>query len=80
MTQLLYQMHADEPQAFTDVIEGSNICTEFGCSANCTGFNATAGWDPVTGLGTPRYGAMMKYISSALDSTARRKIEAILSI
>ncbi|KAF7322670.1 Family S53 protease-like protein [Mycena chlorophos] len=35
--------------ALTDVIGGTNP----GCNTN--GFNATAGWDPVTGLGTPDY-------------------------
>ena len=37
------------PTAFTDVTSGSNP----GCSTN--GFSAGAGWDPVTGLGSPIY-------------------------
>ena len=24
------------------------------------GFNCTTGWDPVTGMGTPKFGAMLK--------------------
>ncbi|EIN06455.1 subtilisin-like protein [Punctularia strigosozonata HHB-11173 SS5] len=40
------------PQAFNDITTGNNP----GCGT--TGFPATAGWDPVTGLGTPNYAAM----------------------
>ncbi|KAI0858825.1 peptidase S8/S53 domain-containing protein [Xylaria cubensis] len=37
------------PQAFNDITIGNNP----GCGTG--GFNATPGWDPVTGLGTPNY-------------------------
>lgn len=37
------------PGAFNDITIGSNP----GCGSG--GFNATPGWDPVTGLGTPDY-------------------------
>ena len=37
------------PSVFTDITSGTNP----GCNTN--GFSATAGWDPVTGLGTPIY-------------------------
>jgi tripeptidyl-peptidase-1 len=37
------------PGAFTDIITGGNQ----GCGT--AGFTAVAGWDPVTGLGTPNY-------------------------
>lgn len=37
------------PSAFNDITIGSNP----GCGSG--GFNATPGWDPVTGLGTPDY-------------------------
>ncbi|KAJ6606104.1 subtilisin-like protein [Mycena vulgaris] len=40
------------PGAFNDITTGSNP----GCST--TGFPAKAGWDPVTGLGTPNYALM----------------------
>jgi len=39
------------PGIFNDVTSGSNP----GCSTN--GFTARAGWDPVTGLGTPNFKA-----------------------
>jgi tripeptidyl-peptidase-1 len=35
--------------AFTDIVSGDNS----GC--NTPGFNATTGWDPVTGFGSARY-------------------------
>ncbi|KAJ6500787.1 subtilisin-like protein [Mycena sanguinolenta] len=40
------------PQAFNDITSGDNP----GCGTN--GFSASAGWDPVTGLGSPNYVAM----------------------
>ncbi|KAF8849785.1 subtilisin-like protein [Acephala macrosclerotiorum] len=41
------------PSAFTDIIAGGNQ----GCGTN--GFTAVAGWDPVTGLGTPNYSKLL---------------------
>ncbi|KAG6888473.1 hypothetical protein C0995_008046 [Termitomyces sp. Mi166 len=43
------------PSAFNDIVSGSNP----GCGTN--GFTARAGWDPVTGLGTPDF-AKLKLI------------------
>lgn len=42
------------PEAFFDVTQGSNP----GCGTN--GFSAAKGWDPVTGMGTPNYPALLK--------------------
>lgn len=42
------------PTAFTDIISGGNQ----GCGT--PGFTAVAGWDPVTGLGTPIYSKLLK--------------------
>lgn len=41
------------PAAFTDIVAGGNQ----GCGS--VGFTAVAGWDPVTGLGTPKYAALL---------------------
>ena len=41
------------PEVLNDIKNGSNP----GCGTN--GFNATKGWDPVTGLGTPDYPRML---------------------
>jgi len=62
LNPLLYQMAAAHPAAFNDIIVGSNQCTIGTC---CTyGFGATKGWDPVSGLGTPNFGEMIKYIDT----------------
>ncbi|KAL0578129.1 hypothetical protein V5O48_003872 [Marasmius crinis-equi] len=42
------------PGAFFDITTGSNP----GCGTN--GFPARAGWDPVTGLGTPNFAALLR--------------------
>lgn len=64
LNPLLYRMSASDPTTFTDVTVGDNICTEQGCSASCVGFYAYKGWDPVTGLGTPNFPSMLKYVQS----------------
>ncbi|KAI0062175.1 family S53 protease [Artomyces pyxidatus] len=42
--------------ALNDITSGNNP----GCNTN--GFSAAAGWDPVTGLGTPNYAALKKAV------------------
>lgn len=42
------------PEMFHDITTGTNP----GCNTN--GFSAAKGWDPLTGLGTPVYPAMLK--------------------
>jgi tripeptidyl-peptidase I len=42
------------PQVFTDITKGNNP----GCDT--PGFKAAKGWDPVTGLGTPKYSEMLE--------------------
>jgi len=42
------------PSMFNDITSGSN---PYGC---CKGFEATKGWDPVTGLGSPNYELMLQ--------------------
>jgi len=64
----LYKMHAEHPPAFHDITVGDNKCTEDGCFASCKGFEATVGWDPVTGLGTPNVAEMVKYVKSQAPS------------
>ncbi|KAJ5599005.1 hypothetical protein N7450_000072 [Penicillium hetheringtonii] len=43
----------EHPEAFFDVTKGNNP----GCDTD--GFEAAEGWDPVTGLGTPNYPALL---------------------
>lgn len=70
MTQLLgahcwgctrrYHFASIQPAAFTDITEGDNNCTMGHC---CTyGYPATEGWDPLTGLGTPRFDLLVEYV------------------
>jgi tripeptidyl-peptidase-1 len=42
------------PGALNDIATGNNL----GCGTN--GFPAVAGWDPVTGLGTPNFSSLIK--------------------
>ncbi|KAJ6105126.1 hypothetical protein N7523_010200 [Penicillium sp. IBT 18751x] len=46
------------PEAFFDITKGDNP----GCGTN--GFSAAVGWDPVTGLGSPNYPALLKVFMS----------------
>merc|ERR1711900_147641 len=50
LNPLLYKIYGENKAAFPDIIKGDNKCTEEGCAASCKGFEATKGWDPVTGL------------------------------
>lgn len=70
---LLYKMASESPRTFNDVTKGTTQCTEHFCYYNdqywCTedfGFQATKGWDPVGGLGTPNVGQMLEYLSNTL--------------
>jgi tripeptidyl-peptidase-1 len=57
-------MGASCPKCFQDITKGDNLCTEDGCSANCKGYYCAKGWDPVTGLGTPNYNAMLAFLNT----------------
>ena len=60
---VLYQMERDNPHIFKDITKGNNYCTETRCCANTTyGYEATVGWDPVTGLGTPNVRLMLDWL------------------
>jgi subtilase family serine protease len=66
LNPLLYKMAAADSSTFGDITKGDNICTEQGCSSGCKGYKAAAGWDPVTGLGTPRPQSMIAYVNREL--------------
>lgn len=64
---LLYQVYnATGGAAFHDITSGNNRCTESGCKCKY-GFEAIAGWDAATGLGTPNVGLLIQAID-ALDA------------
>eukprot|EP01088_Endostelium_zonatum_P004963 TRINITY_DN1635_c0_g1_i2.p1 TRINITY_DN1635_c0_g1~~TRINITY_DN1635_c0_g1_i2.p1 ORF type:complete len:763 (-),score=189.59 TRINITY_DN1635_c0_g1_i2:19-2283(-) len=54
------------PGAFNDIVMGKNEC---GFAACCKyGFEAEIGWDPVTGFGTPNFGAILKLLPLIVNS------------
>ncbi|KAL2255855.1 hypothetical protein VTK26DRAFT_2608 [Humicola hyalothermophila] len=54
----VHQVLYDHPEVFTDITRGSNP----GCGSK--GFEATEGWDPVTGLGTPIFPKLLELFMS----------------
>jgi len=63
LNPVLYTMATAAPKAFNDITIGSNLCTE-GDTCCEYGYYAGAGWDPVTGLGTPNFVEMVAYIKT----------------
>jgi len=59
---LLYQAYAADHTTFNDITSGNNKCTESCCDED--GYEATVGWDPVTGLGTPVFSKLLAYVES----------------
>eukprot|EP01006_Ploeotia_vitrea_P026171 TRINITY_DN59138_c0_g1_i2.p1 TRINITY_DN59138_c0_g1~~TRINITY_DN59138_c0_g1_i2.p1 ORF type:complete len:628 (+),score=323.17 TRINITY_DN59138_c0_g1_i2:94-1884(+) len=68
LNPLLYKAAAECTGCFTDITVGDNKCTEQGCGifGNCKGFECATGWDPVTGLGSPKYEALLNYVQNQL--------------
>ena len=50
---------AVDPSVFNDITVGNNP----GCGT--PGFNATKGWDPITGVGTPNFAKLRDAIAQA---------------
>jgi tripeptidyl-peptidase-1 len=64
---LLYQMAAASgADAFNLIESGNNKCTESACCKYGYLVPSNGAWNPVTGLGTPNYGNMLKYIEQNL--------------
>jgi tripeptidyl-peptidase-1 len=62
LNQALYSL---DPSVFNDITEGENNCGHdeiYGFGPICCqqGFSAAPGWDPVTGLGTPKFEPLLK--------------------
>eukprot|EP01137_Pigoraptor_chileana_P011160 Opistho-2@61610 len=53
LAPLLYELGKSHPEAFNDIVNGSNPG-----GIGCPGFKATKGWDPATGWGSPNYGIL----------------------
>jgi len=63
---LLYKMAAAAPQTFNKVQFGNNYCTEDACCHYGYIVPSDGSYNPVTGLGTPNVGEMLKYIQQNL--------------
>lgn len=57
LNPLVYAIHSVVPAAFNDITVGNNP----GCGT--PGFNATKGWDPITGVGTPNFGRLREIVT-----------------
>ena len=73
LNPLLYAMQADtfntSTPTFNDITVGDNKTPrDPAVNATCDGFLATAGWDPVSGLGTPNFPAMRQYLINLLTT------------
>jgi len=73
LNPLLYQVWGQDKSAFIDITQGDNICGERGCFATCRGFNASAGWDAVTGLGSPNYKQLLTHVNAIADKYVARQ-------
>ncbi|KAF7792844.1 hypothetical protein EIP86_003945 [Pleurotus ostreatoroseus] len=60
LNPLLYKIGEFFPEGFNDITVGNNP----GCGTE--GFNATKGWDPVTGNGTPNFGKLKELVTGVL--------------
>jgi len=52
---LMYQIAASHPDVFNDIVTGDNKCVANYRICCNDGFVAAAGWDPTTGLGSPKF-------------------------
>ena len=62
---VLYEMSRLTPSSFNDIIVGNNQCTEYMCcypNLSDFGYEATVGFDAVSGLGTPNYEGMIEWL------------------
>jgi hypothetical protein len=54
--------------SFRDITEGNNNCIAMATVCCGQGFSAGAGWDPVTGLGSPHFPALQEALLALGDS------------
>lgn len=57
----LYQLYAEQPNSFNDIVIGNNSCASQSLCCEY-GFLASPGWDAVTGLGTPRFEKLVESV------------------
>lgn len=73
MNPLLYQAAAKDPLNFIDIISGDNVWGYMGDYPGCMGYTCTKGWDAVTGLGSPNYAQLLKFINVLADRVVARR-------
>jgi len=56
LNPILYDALTNYPTSFFDVTQGTNT------EGQCPGFPASAGWDPITGVGTPNYAVLKQVV------------------
>lgn len=64
---LLYFMAEVNPSAFNDVVIGNNGARKGGAVICDESFGAAGGWDAATGVGTPNFPVMLKFIMGLED-------------
>ncbi|KAL3666603.1 hypothetical protein V7S43_008229 [Phytophthora oleae] len=64
---LLYYLAETHPDAFNDVVVGNNGAPRGGNTPCDDSFSAAAGWDAVSGVGTPNFPVISDFISNLED-------------
>jgi tripeptidyl-peptidase-1 len=59
LNPMLYSLQA-QGEGFTDITVGNNAISRSGGAVKY-GYPCTEGWDPVTGLGTPRFDNLLEH-------------------
>lgn len=80
VTPALFKLAMGDDAPFNDITTGNNKCTEGVC---CTeGYSAVKGWDPATGIGTPKFtklaDALMNAQGVPADHPARQFPQNVL--
>ncbi|KAF4040590.1 Pro-kumamolisin [Phytophthora infestans] len=64
---LLYYLAETNPNAFNDVVVGNNGAPRGGNTPCDDSFSAAAGWDAVSGVGTPNFPVISEFITNLED-------------
>jgi len=66
---LIYYLFETHPEAYTDVVIGDNKCAVYSAPCCKLGFYAAAGWDAVTGVGSPNFRVIADYLRGSQPSS-----------